>query len=143
MEYPWERLDYSLIDSSDGIVVLSSGRHFPPGDSKIIEWSDPDRFFAGVDLFKANKSKKLIFTGGASPLAVDLPLEGDTYIKEALKMGIPRTNLYTTKKVFNTIQEAKAVNKLLNQINDKQKNIILVTSAFHMRRAKNFSKKKA
>ena len=57
LEYPWERLDYSLIDSADGIVVLSSGRHLPPGNSKIIEWSDADRFFAGLNLLKANKSR--------------------------------------------------------------------------------------
>ena len=29
LEYPWKRLDYSLVDYSDGIVVLSSGRHLP------------------------------------------------------------------------------------------------------------------
>ena len=52
-------------------------------------------------------------------------------------MGIPKKNLYTTKKVFNTIQEAQAINKLLNKEDPKsQKRIILVTSAFHMKRAK-------
>ena len=53
LEYPYKRIDYSLIDSADGIVVLSGGRHLPPGDSKIIEWSDPDRFFSGIELFRA------------------------------------------------------------------------------------------
>ena len=37
LEYPWKRLDYSLVAPSDGIVVLSSGRHLPPGNTKIIE----------------------------------------------------------------------------------------------------------
>ena len=50
LEYPLERFDYSLIAPSDGIVVLSSTRHLPPGNTKIIEWSDPDRFIAGIDL---------------------------------------------------------------------------------------------
>ncbi len=137
LEYPWKRLDYSLVKPADGIVVLSGGRHLPPGDSKIIEWSDPDRFFAGLELFRANKSSRLIFTGGASPYNSILPPEGDIYIREAINMGIPRKNLFTTKPVFNTIQEAKAVNRLLSdQKNLKQKKIILVTSAFHMRRAK-------
>ena len=68
LEYPWKRLDYSVVNSSDGIVVLSSGRHLPPGNSEIIEWGDPDRFLAGIDLYKANKSNKLIFTGGINPL---------------------------------------------------------------------------
>lgn len=137
LEYPLKRIDYSLIDSADGIVVLSSGRHLPPGDSKIIEWNDPDRFLSGIELFRSKKSNKLIFTGGANPFSYDLPLEGDIYISEALSMGIPKKNLYTTNKVFNTIQEAQAINKLLNKDETKNKNkIILVTSAFHMKRAK-------
>ena len=39
----------------------------------------------------------------------------------------------TTKNVFNTFQEAKAIKKLLNFKSNK---IILVTSAYHMKRAK-------
>ena len=51
LEYPF-KIDYSLINSADGIVVLSGGRHLPPGDSKIIEWSDPDRFLSGIELLE-------------------------------------------------------------------------------------------
>ena len=65
LEYPWERLDYSLIDYSDGIVVLSGGGiSLPPVNKKIIEWHDPDRFLAGINLYKSKKSSRLIFTGG-------------------------------------------------------------------------------
>ena len=137
LEYPWKRLDYALVDSSDGIVVLSSRRHLPPGKTKIIEWYDPDRFLAGIDLYKARKSNRLIFTGGTNPLASDLPPEGDIYIKEAISMGVPIEDLFTTTPVNNTLQEAKAIKKLLNnEIPSNQKKIILVTSAFHMQRAK-------
>ncbi len=137
LEYPQERLDYSLIDSADGIVVLSGGRHLPPGSSTIIEWNDPDRFIAGINLIKANKSKKLFFTGGASPFNNNLPPEGSIYIEEAIEQGIPRKYLYTTKPVFNTLQEAKAIANILNQEKTlNQKKVILITSAFHMRRAK-------
>ena len=137
LEYPFKRLDYSLITPSDAIVVLSSGRHLPPGNSKIIEWHDPDRFFAGIDLYKANKSNRLIFTGGQNPLTSDLPPEGDIYIKEAVLMGLPDEDLFTTYPVHNTFQEAKAIKRLLNaEIPLIRKEIILVTSAFHMKRAK-------
>ena len=137
LEHPWKRLDYSLVNSSDGIVVLSSGRNLPPGNSKIIEWGDPDRFLAGIDLYKAKKSNRLIFTGGMNPLYPGLPPEGNIYIKEAISMGIPIKDLYTTYSVTNTFQEAKAVKKILNkEISSSQKEVILVTSAFHMKRAK-------
>ena len=131
LEYPWKRLDYSLVTSSDGIVVLSGGRHLPPGNTKIIEWYDPDRFIAGIDLYKANKSNRLIFTGGIDPLNSDLPPEGKIYIQEAISMGIPEEDLFSTYPVNSTLQEAKAINKLLNdEVPLTQKKIILVTSAF-------------
>ncbi len=138
LEYPWKRLDYSLVDSSDGIVVLSGGGiKLPPINKKIIEWNDPDRFFAGIDLYKANKSNRLIFTGGINPLISGLPPEGDIYIKEAISRGIPKKDLFTTYPVSNTFQEAKAIKKLLNnEIQKSKKKVILVTSAFHMNRAK-------
>ena len=137
LEYPWKRLDYSLVTPSDGIVVLSGGRHLPTGNAKIIEWHDPDRFLAGIDLYKANKSNRLIFTGGIDPLTSDLPPEGEIYIEEAISMGLPKKDLYTTYPVKNTLQEARAIKKLLNnEIPSIQKKIILVTSAFHMQRAK-------
>ena len=109
----------------------------PPGNSKIIEWYDPDRFLAGIELYKANKSNRLIFTGGIDPLNLDLPPEGEIYINEAISMGIPKEDLFTTYPVNNTFQEAKAIKKLLNdEVHIIEKKVILVTSAFHMKRAK-------
>ncbi len=137
LEYPWKRLDYNVVDTADGIVVLSGGGILPVGRSKVIEWTDPDRFFAGINLYKAEKATKLIFTGGASPLSLNRPPEGDLYLNEAISMGIPRKDIFTTYRVFNTLQEAKAIKKLLNkELNSSQRKIILVTSAFHMKRAK-------
>tara|TARA_Y100000991_G_scaffold215711_1_gene207729 strand:- start:23072 stop:23812 length:741 start_codon:yes stop_codon:yes gene_type:complete len=137
LELPWERLDYSRVKSTDGIVVLSSRRYLPPGNTKIVEWGDADRFFAGIDLYKANKSNRLIFTGGINPYTPDLPPEGDIYMQEAISMGIPKKDLYTTYPVTNTFLEAKAVKEILDdEISSIKKEVILVTSAFHMQRAK-------
>ena len=117
--------------------MLSSGRKMPLGNTNVIEWEDPDRFIAGIELYKSGKAEKLIFTGGLNPFSKDLPPEGDIYVKEAISIGIPYKDLLTTYPVFNTSQEAKAIKKLLNQeIPLKPKRIILVTSAFHMKRAK-------
>ena len=52
-------------------------------------------------------------------------------------MGISKKDLFTTYPVTNTLQEAKAIKKLLDiEIPLRQKKLILVTSAFHMKRAK-------
>ena len=62
------RKPISVIDSADAIVVLSGMLEINElGDSTYIEWGDPDRFFGGIDLFKAGKSQNLVFTGGKMP----------------------------------------------------------------------------
>ena len=116
LEYPWKRLDYAVVNPSDGIVVLSSGRHIPPGNSKIIEWGDPDRFLAGIALYKANKSNKLIFTGGINPLYPGLPPEGNIYIKEAISMGIPKKDLFIDY-FFRRLKHKHRVNNISPHIN--------------------------
>ena len=125
LEFPWKRLDYSALNSADGIVVLSGTGRFSA------------RFLAGIDLYRANKSNKLIFTGGVVPYNSNSSPEGNVSIDEAIALGIPEEDLLTTYPVYNTFEEAVAIKKLLNEeLNSDQKNIILVTSAFHMKRAK-------
>jgi uncharacterized SAM-binding protein YcdF (DUF218 family) len=74
----------------------------------------------------------LILTKGQLPWSIGIS-EGE-YLKDfAIKFGVPKESILLTENVQNTDQEAKAVKKLLNTNEIK---IILVTSAFHMPRAK-------
>tara|TARA_Y100000589_G_C27045805_1_gene585099 strand:+ start:112 stop:852 length:741 start_codon:yes stop_codon:yes gene_type:complete len=142
IEYPWKRYDFNYLKNADAIVVLSSSRHIPPGKSNIIEWNDPDRFFAGIEIYRAGKAKRLMFTGGTNPFLKDVPPEGEIYISESISMGIPASDLSTTGPVVNTYQEAKAIKQQLdNMLTKNQKKIILVTSAFHMNRSKQIFEK--
>ncbi|WP_320664288.1 YdcF family protein [Prochlorococcus sp. MIT 1223] len=138
LEFPWQRLNANQVPSSDAIVVLSgSGINQSPGSNKIIEWADPDRFFAGIDLFKERKASKLLFTGGLSPFRRNLPTEGAFYRKKAIELGIPASDIWVSPIVSNTVQEALAIANLLNpQDREYQPQILLVTSAYHMNRAK-------
>ena len=137
IEHPWERKEIQSVNKAYGIVVLSGARQIPLGNTEIIEWNDPDRFFAGIELYKSGKGNKLIFTGGFNPYDPDLSPEGRIYSKEVLEYGIPKKDILSTYSVLNTKQEAKAIKQLLDEkIPPKQKRIILVTSAFHMTRAK-------
>jgi uncharacterized SAM-binding protein YcdF (DUF218 family) len=132
------RKPISTIYSADAIVVLSGMLEINEvGDSTYIEWGDPDRFFGGIDLFKAGKANTLIFTGGKMPWDNVQKTEGEVLKKYAIKNGIPQENILITKDVENTADEAKAVKDLIST----QKKIILVTSAFHMYRAKKLFEK--
>ena len=137
IEHPWERVETKFTKKTDAIVVLSSGnRKSLGGKSKILEWHDPDRFFAGIALFRESKAPKLIFTGGANPYKPESQLQGNIYIKDAIAYGLPKDKLFTTTKVFNTLQEARAVRKFFPKTSFESPKITLVTSAYHMQRAK-------
>ena len=127
------RKPVSAIDSADAIVVLSGMLEINEvGDSTYIEWGDPDRFFGGIALFKAGKAQKLVFTGGKMPWDKTRKTEGEVLKEYAVSSGIPNEKIFVTKDVENTADEAVAVKELISP----SKRIILVTSAFHMYRAK-------
>ena len=132
------RKPISAIDSEDAIVVLSGMLEINEiGDSTNVEWGDPDRFFGGIALYKAGKAQKLIFTGGKMPWDNAKKTEGEVLKEYAISNGIPAEKIIVTKDVENTADEAVAVKELIGS----SKKIILVTSAYHMYRAKRIFEK--
>ena len=107
------------------------------GDSTYIEWGDPDRFFGGIALFKAGKAQKLVFTGGKMPWDKAKKTEGAVLKEYAISNGIPAEMIFVTKDVENTADEAVVVKELISP----SKRIILVTSAYHMYRARRLFEK--
>jgi uncharacterized SAM-binding protein YcdF (DUF218 family) len=101
-------------------------------DDTYIEWGDPDRFFGGIALFKAGKAQRLVFTGGKMPWNNTKKTEGEVLKEYAISNGIPSGKILVTKDVENTADEAVAVKELISP----SKRITLVTSAYHMYRAK-------
>lgn len=124
------------IYAADAIVVLSGSIVPIQGAHGLTyEWSDPDRFFGGIELMKAGKAKKIIFTGGKMPWQSDeIKPEGVVLSKFASEFGIPSSQIILTRGVQSTKDEALAVKAIL--INSKESKIIIVTSAFHMPRSK-------
>ncbi len=126
------RKPISTIDSADAIVVLSGMLEINEvGDSTYIEWGDPDRFYGGIELFKAGKAQKLVFTGGKMPWDYAKKTEGEVLKEYAVSNGVLSDKILVTKEVENTADEAVAVKEQIGP----SKRIILVTSAFHMYRA--------
>ena len=132
VERPWQRLSAPSVPRADAIVVLSGGRHAAPGPFRVVEWHDPDRFLAGVELFRAGRAPQLLFTGGQNPFRRGLAPEGSLYLSEARALGIPVDAMTSTGPVLNTAEEARAIRDLLPSGRSR---VLLVTSAFHMRRA--------
>ena len=112
-------------------MVLSGGRHPALGAARVGEWEEPDRFLGGLDLYRAGKSQRLLFTGGASPFRLGQPPKDQPYLQEARQLGVTAAAMTSTPPVVNTAEEAAAI---LNRLPGRSR-ILLVTSAFHMRRA--------
>ena len=131
--------DYQLskpsnVEPADAIVVLSGMiKTINSKEGLDYEFGGAvDRIFAGIDLFKEEKAPKLILTRGKLPWSIGIP-EGE-YLKDfAIKNGISENHIFLTENVENTDQEAKAIQKLLSKDNPR---VILVTSAFHLPRAR-------
>ena len=63
--------------------------------------------------------------------------ESEIYSVEAMNYGIPRESILISKNAKNTYEEAIAINQILKPfLNSDKRKVILVTSAFHMTRAK-------
>ena len=122
--------------------MVLSGMMQDRNDAPLGEWSEAvDRFEGGIELFRAGKAPLLIFTGGHVPWRPNDRPEGEILRERAVKLGVPKEKILVTKKVGNTESEAWAVRDLIRnsnfEIRDQTKpRIILVTSAFHMLRAK-------
>jgi uncharacterized SAM-binding protein YcdF (DUF218 family) len=131
------RVPVSRVAKADAIVVLS-GMIVTVDGAPLGEWGDAvDRFDGGVELFKAGRAPVLVFTRGQVPWQPDAVPEGELLAKRALLLGVPQSAIRLTARAGNTAEEAVAASVLLGVAKKGvSKRIILVTSAFHMRRAR-------
>lgn len=130
-EYPYSPIQNT--PQADAVIVLSGMlTGFKDDTGYVTQWSSPDRLFAGVQLIKLKKVKKLILTRGELPWS-EGPPEGEVLMEKALELGIGSHQILLTSKVRNTEEEALAVKRLMDS--SDLRTAILVTSSFHMPRA--------
>jgi uncharacterized SAM-binding protein YcdF (DUF218 family) len=127
------------LERADAIVVLAGGL-VRPAEGHLAQWTEAlvNRFEAGVGLYKAGKAPVLLLTNGRLPWQIcKEPIE-TSLLERARQLGVAPERLKTTRIVENTAREAEAVaEQLLSAVDGGSgEKIILVTSAFHMRRAK-------
>lgn len=131
LERPFPPLSAKEI-STDAVVVLGGG-------SLDLEWlgagavpnaETSSRLLEGTELARRLHVPLVLTMGNGEPFATKVN-DADTMAKAAAAMGIPQKQMIVENVSRNTVENARAVRKLL-----KENRIILVTSAYHMRRAK-------
>lgn len=100
-----------------------------------------DRLIQAIKLYKKGKVKKIIFTGGDGSILKEIGSEGDL-IKNFIKQTqiIPYSDFIVENQSRNTHENAEYISKLFKNNHLKGESII-ITSAFHMRRALDCFKK--
>lgn len=95
-----------------------------------------DRFIQGIKLKESGKVTHLLFTGGSASLVPDKFnfTEGNWIRKEVGNFQIPDSTLLFEKRSRNTIENIQ-FSKIILKSQHLQPPYLLVTSAFHMRRA--------
>jgi uncharacterized SAM-binding protein YcdF (DUF218 family) len=127
------RQDAETVKRVQHTVVLGGMTNPVQTDTGLrLEWSRYERFNGAMELFEANKTRRLIFTNGIMPWGPAVQPEGEFLVDRAKEQGIPDSALLLVGPVENTRDEAKAVAAVL----PKGDTIRLVTSAFHMRRSR-------
>jgi len=122
---------------ADAIHILGGGMGVNPGDCVYADmWYSADRVWHGARLWKAGKAPVVICSGGMVREST-LPLLKD--------FGVPEDKVLFLDQAKNTEDEARLVGEMLKRMNNEEwimnncgrnrPKLLLVTSAYHMRRA--------
>ncbi|TGL47115.1 YdcF family protein [Leptospira meyeri] len=134
LEKDYPPVKISDLPKSDVAIVLGGmiqtiSAH--PGRPELTD--SADRLTDAVRIYKAGKVKKILFTGGSGLLFADTYREADLAKEIFIDLGVPEKDLIWENQSRNTYENAVETKKLLQE--KKLEKTILITSAFHMKRA--------
>lgn len=92
-----------------------------------------DRIFQAIDLYKQGIISNIFITGGSGMIFDQHNKESEILKKYLLRIGIPQENIIIETESRNTYENALETGKMLKP--DGSKSYLLITSAFHLRRA--------
>ncbi len=124
----------SMQNKSDVCVVLGGMSTFHEPSGRICFTQSADRLLQAVDLYKKGFISKIIISGGTARL-IQKNRPESIHLKEyLLTLGIPAQSVLIDSLSRNTYENS--INSMeLIKANGWNKKIVLVTSAFHMKRA--------
>lgn len=125
----------------EGVILLGGYSGWNTRHVSISFNEGSDRFIKAIELYKKGKVKKIILSGGSGLLLKPEEKESELIIPLLISLGIPDSAILLENESRNTYENAVFTYQLLNEKNLADKRYILVTSAFHMRRAENCFRK--
>ena len=114
------------------LTGFTGSRKMTPG--RVYFNKGADRLLHTVELYQAGRIKTILISGGSGSLTNRKISEAQQVRKAFIYCGIPDSSILTEDHSSNTAQNAQMSKILIDSIGLKG-NFLLVTSAFHMRRA--------
>ncbi len=135
----WEVNTMTLneLDRSYDIGILLGGYSAPeiiPNEDRHNFNSRANRFNNAIELYFKGKIKKILISGGTSSIIVDYPREASAIEQYLLTLGVPAEDLIVEPNSRNTRENAVFSAEII-QRNYPEASCLLITSAWHMRRA--------
>ena len=129
LESEWPVVKAEDAPTADAIVLLGGGMGSNTNVYPYAEmWNGADRVWHAARLYKAGKAPIVIPTGAG---------EKESSVPLLLDLGVPEGAIRVEPEARNTEENAKFVEKILEPRNTQntRKRVLLVTSAWHMRRS--------
>ncbi|HAM98025.1 MAG TPA: hypothetical protein DCQ26_05400 [Marinilabiliales bacterium] len=134
--FQWERRsvhDSSLKPQYQYGIVLSGMVWYDTETKHLNFLQSSDRIWQAVRLYKENRIEKILITGGTAGFFKEDTIESALLKKFLVRIGIPEGDVMTEEASRNTHENALFTAQLLST--EPQGNLLLITSAMHMRRA--------
>ncbi|MGR3678797.1 MAG: YdcF family protein [Paracoccaceae bacterium] len=128
------RLPVHAFAKADTVIVLGGITRTiaGPDETLVYEMRDSvDRYLAALEMIRQDKVQRMILTRGQLPWLKGVP-EGEHLATLAISAGVSLDRIALTDQAQNTEQEAANIRQMVADT----ESLILVTSAFHMPRAK-------
>lgn len=120
----------------DAGIVLGGGMVVIDKDNdRLIFRENTDRFLQALDLYKKGIIRKIIISGGSGSIVFKETLEGALMNRYLTGIGIPQQDLLIDSSSNNTYENAVNCAKIVRD-SFPDGDFLLITSAYHMRRAK-------
>ncbi len=135
----WEKpaIPISSLQGTYDIAVVLGGTtdvEREPKDRLFFQPGGADRITHAINLYKAGKVKKILFTGGNPRLFENSERDNSQVLGFYVMCGVAPEDIIIESASRNTHENALFVKRLLEQRGGGGR-IILVTSAYHMRRS--------
>jgi len=118
-----------------GIVLTGTTIPFLQPDDRVYFQRGADRVTHTIQLYKLGLIKKILVSGGSGKLLKQDEPEANKFKKVMLMAGVNELDIIIENKTRNTYESAVAVKKILDSLQVKSEDCLLITSAFHMRRS--------